>query len=429
MSVLGRLRYLSLVLPLACAEPGDAVEDDTDAPSSADVTTGSDDAGDNNETGEVVEDAQYLAVGILRMPEGRSGYGTVLNTLGSDAVIDLSQSGVFPGLGSLGAADDPDGEFFVGVAESPLIQRYATNDDGTVTKTGELSVLPFGSISGAGFMSIVDESKGYLFSYLSQSIIVFDPSEMVLVEELPVDFNLPAGYNPFFSNVALRDGNRIVMATLGVRSDAVVYPKTRAVILDTDTNEITYAEQEGCGGLTWAVKDADGNLHFGPLLRIAASILTDTAGEDPTKSCIVSMRAGASAFDDGLTDLLQLAGRPVGSLVPGPGNLAYVMAMSEDAPEVTPESAPLLNLSENWTYNAIDLTNPVELTPVAGFEDVSGYPISYSVLEAGNDAPTPFLVRVSGDFAESTIFDVSDPANPVERYTAPGSAVAVFRLR
>lgn len=40
-------------------------------------------------------------------------------------------------------------------------------------------------------MMIVSPNKGYLFSYLTQSMIVFDPESMVLVRDVPVDFNLP----------------------------------------------------------------------------------------------------------------------------------------------------------------------------------------------------------------------------------------------
>lgn len=373
------------------------------------------------------ESAQYLAVGRFSTPEGQFGYGNILNSIGPDTVIDLEQAGVFPGIGSLGVADEPNGEFFVGVAESPLIQRYQATADNSVELTGEFSVFPFGAPSGVGIMLILDRNKGYLFSYLTQSIIVFDPEAMELVREVPVDFNLPPGIPGFFGNVALRDGNRVVIMTMGSLG-GVIHPATRAVIVDIETDEVRYADREGCGGLVYATKDTSGNLYFGPLLRLATEVLVGVA--DPAnQSCILRIARGADDFDPDFVDLLELAGRPVGGLVSGPGDSAYLLALADGAPAVDLDNFSELNITENWSYKRIDLTNPSELLPVPEFENVSGGLVSYEVLEAGRTEPTPFLVRVSANGSESTVFDVSDPSAPAERYTAPGRAITVFRLR
>ncbi|MEM9728621.1 MAG: hypothetical protein AAF997_08555 [Myxococcota bacterium] len=134
----------------------------------------------------------------------------------------------------------------------------------------------YGAIPATGVMVIVDETKAYLFSYLTQSIIVFDTEEMVLLREVPVDFNLPDGITGFFSNVALRDDDRVVITKMGSRG-GVAYPATRAVFVDTETDEVTYADYQGCSALTYAAKDASGNIYFGPLLRLATEILVGVA--------------------------------------------------------------------------------------------------------------------------------------------------------
>ncbi|MEM7137716.1 MAG: hypothetical protein AAF500_14125 [Myxococcota bacterium] len=394
---------------------------------STDRADGGDGVGGSAGGNEQGERAQYLAVGTFSTPEGRFGYGNLLSSLEPGTEIDLEASAVFPGIGAIGVADEPNGEFFVGVAESPVIQRYRASEGGGVELTGELSVFPFGAPSGTGILVIVNPNKGYLFSFLSRSMIVFDPESMSLVQNVPVDFNLPDDVPAFFANVALRDGNRVVIATMGSKN-TVIYPATRAVIVDTETDEIKYADREGCGGLVYATKDAAGDLYFGPLLRLATEILVGVA--DPaSEACILRMRAGADEFDPDYADLLEVAGRPVGGLVPGPGNSAYLLAHADDAAPVTINNYLDLNVRQEWSYQTIDLADPSRLRPVLGFDDVAGGLVSYEVQEPGRAEATPFLVRVADDISESRVFDVTDPSAPIERYAAPGLALRVFRLR
>ncbi|MEM9072714.1 MAG: hypothetical protein AAGE52_29685 [Myxococcota bacterium] len=375
--------------------------------------------------------AEYLTVGITYSPEGQSGYGTILPSLAEGTQVSLDTSVVIPGLGSLSVPPSSDGVFYVGLAESPRIQRFEAVGDGTVTMTGEVDLLRFGAVTGAGILVVPDGPRGYLFNVFTRDLIVFDTEEMTLIENIDIDLGQPEGVDEYYSNVALIDGDRVVITTLGVRpEDTTLTTRTRAVFVDIETSEVTYADSERCGGLTSAVKDASGNLYFGPILRHGSDILAGTAGDSPGPLCILRIASGATEFDEEFVDLFALTGgRPAGGLSQGAGDTAFLVVREEDAPELTPENVREANLEEDWSYHAIDLTDPTSVQRVPGIPSGAGYSVAWSVRESAAVEPTPFLVRIDQGFGSSTVYDVSDPLAPVVRLRAPGAAVATFRLR
>lgn len=378
------------------------------------------------DAGSLEDRAQYLAAGTVVSPAGRSGYGALINSLAEDTVIDIEETSVFPGVGSLGVLDDGSGQIFVGSAESARITRFEAAPDNSVTATGELSVQPTGAFSAAGLMVVVSPRRGYLFSAVRPEVIVFDPTAMELVGGIPVALEPRS----FFGDVAFEDDGRLVAITLSLREDASVVPRTRAVIIDTATDEVSYADHDGCGGMRYGARDAEGNMYFAPLLRQAAAVLTDTAGEPASPACVLRLPTGASSFDPEVLDLLELTGgRPAGTMAQGAGNTAYILVYNEDAPPVTPETAAAINTEEVWSYRALDLTDPTALQPVPGLAGLAGLAASFAVVEGDAADPTPFLVRSADGFGMSTLIDISDPAAPRARFTAPGSLLLLFRLR
>ncbi|MEM1417271.1 MAG: hypothetical protein AAGH15_20405 [Myxococcota bacterium] len=373
---------------------------------------------------------QYLLVGVTRSPEGRSGYGTIVPSLDVGTEVSLETAVVLPGLGSLAMEAEPEGVFYVGLAESPRIQRFESTPDLGVIMTGEFGLLAAGTPTGAGIMVIANARRGFLFNVFTRNLIVFDPLEMLLIEEVEVDLGQPDEATPYYSNVALIDGERIVITTLGVRRDISLTPHTRAVFVDIETAEVTYADYDGCGGLTSAVKDDAGNLYFGPILRHGSSLVTGTAGEPESPLCVLRIARGATRFDPELIDLFALSGgRPAGVLTQGLGDTAFLLQRRADAEPLTVDNIGEANLREEWSYVSLDLRNPVALEPVPGLERVAGNGISLLVREGDAARPTSFLVRVAEDFSRSTVVDVTNPSEPVERFVTPGSASAVFRLR
>ncbi|MEM7135161.1 MAG: hypothetical protein AAF500_01210 [Myxococcota bacterium] len=409
------MKFVCILLLLGLAACGDGT----------DATTDTDPAPDPESDAQ----AQYLVGGVVYAPEGPFAYGVIVDELTLDVEVDLETSGIFPGLPTIGFPDEPNGTFYVGLVESPRIIRYHVDEEGTLTETGELSVLPFGQISAGGSIVIINESRAYFFSGLNLDLVVFDPTEMVLLELIELDIKTPEGGQSYFSYTPARDGDRIVITASHVRADVTTSPNSQAIFIDALTGEVEYDDLEGCGGFVEHAKDAEGNLFFSTFPRQSAMRIAGLAGDPACPGCIARIAKDASRFDTQWIDLVGLAGSPAGSLAQGPGNTSYIMVYDDEETPVTQDSALILPTIPSWSYAAIDLTNPTTLTPVPGLPTSAGVVISFSVVEGDAQTATPFIGISQGDFAGTDLYDMSDPSAPELRMRLPGLASGALRLR
>ncbi|MEM7605261.1 MAG: hypothetical protein AAF411_07880 [Myxococcota bacterium] len=369
----------------------------------------------------------FLVGGVTISTEGRNGYGVLVPALNDDREVRLEDAISVPGQPAIAASPNRNGRFYVGLDESPVVQAYEANVDGSAQLIDELSFAPFGASAASGPLVVPNDERAYVFDLNMLSMYVFDPQRMELIEAVDLDVNTPPGGSHNFSFPA-RDDERILLAINTFRADGTAAPRSRMAFIDTRTSAVTYADIEGCGRLGWSAKDAEGNLYFATHPAQAGLVFGGLAGDPAAPPCMASVARGTATFRPGFVDLAELAGAPAGGLAQGPDGTAYILVFDDEATPVTEANGDTLSLSLGWTYVQVDLAAERLLEPLAALGEGVGVPIDFSVDEGDGDV-TPFIVTIGPLFSSGTIYDVSQPDVPVARLTIPGIPFGALRLR
>ncbi|MEM9194644.1 MAG: hypothetical protein AAGF12_36030 [Myxococcota bacterium] len=373
---------------------------------------------------------RFLVGGITITPDGRVGYGVVVDGLRSDVEVDLTQAATFPGQPAIAASPALDGTAWVGLDEEPVVQRYRLGDSDQLEFEAEFSAAPLGLTSASGGLAVVSPEKGYLFDLDSLSIVQFHPTEMLLGNSLPIEGveTEPGETNNF--SFLVRDGDRIIVVVNFFRADGTAIPRSRAVFLDTRTDTLSYADIEGCGRLGWSAKDADGNIFFATHPAQAGLTAGGLAGAPPSPACMATIPAGEASFRDGFLDLETLASAPAGALAQGVDGAGYTLVFDDPTIEVSQDNGDQLSLLPGWSYYSFRFGDEeATLTRVPGLDRGLGIAIDFQVREGDGPEETPFIVQIGLGFGRSTAYDMTDPAAPVARLDFPGIPFGAIRLR
>jgi len=378
---------------------------------------------------------RFLVAGVTIDPEGRTGYGVVVDSLDQDVDVDLTRAAIFPGQPSIAPSPARDGRVWVGLAEEPVVQRYGLGPDDTLVFQDEVSFAGRGLRSAGSGLVVVSPSRGYVFDLDTLSVVGFDPTEMILRESLPLEgVDTPPGGSNNFSFIA-PDGDRIVFIVNGFREDGTAVPRSRAVFLDSRSDTLSYADIEGCGRLGWFARDGSGDLWFATHPAQGGLVAGGLAGTPPSPACLARIPTGGTTFAEGFVSFGDLVESPAGALVQGPGGSAYTLIFDDPDTEVTEDNGDQLSLTTGWSYYRLQLDDldsdqgAADLERVPGLSPGLGIAIGFDVPEGDAVAPTPFIARIGSFFQTSTFFDLSDPDGSRERVTAPGISIGAFRLR
>lgn len=191
------------------------------------------------------------------------------------------------------------GWVFVAPPDRPSILRYAVDEDGQLQPDGEVSFAAYGFTSlyidpwGNTFIS---PTKAYLHSSTDGTSIVWNPTAMEIVREIPPSQNLVRGTTSLNGSPAAVRGNRLFRTIFWTNWDAWE-TSTEQYLAVYDINEdrmIALVPETRCPGLSnWIDKDEAGNLYFSNWIWNVSETLVRNA----PKSCAVRIPPTSDQFD------------------------------------------------------------------------------------------------------------------------------------
>lgn len=375
----------------------------------------------------------FATGGWLTTPDDEYvGYLTVLRDITATGSVDLGRAVEFPGDIVYGSPGD--GRVYVVLATEPTIQRFRLDESDELELDGEMGLAQYGVADGVRkaapvFMAL---DRAYYFDHGTLQLIVWDPSTMTTSRAISLAELEEEGFG-LRTNYLHRDGARLLLSASYFRlTDEEGYAKlNRVAIIDTDTGDVTYADDTRCGGAAFHAVDSSGSLylasHPGHAAALAVGMAHTEGKSEPAASCLVRIRANASEFDpDYFVDLNELSGGFTGGLMQGAGDQAYVLTY--DGPALTPSDYFRATRADAWAVHGITLGDEADTyRRVPRLPLISGYGFAF-VAETGS-RQTPFIITVSGDFSEGTYYDASDASGFERALTLPGSPGPSIRLR
>lgn len=320
------------------------------------------------------DDALFAVMYEVYEPNGDSN--SYLNVLS-----DLDIEEVDPGLGREYAGGRAfvqtyGGKVFVGDAAAPIVTRYSVGDSGELEEEESISFANFGLTTGqfdTWNVTFLSPQKAYLMDFTEGTTIIWNPSTMTILGEIPSPEEfLREGLSFESSPAAVRDG--VLYRTVNwVDYDTAEYSTDYLLVrFDTETDEIIdMVPETRCpvpGNLTYT--DEVGNIYFSNWVWPVAGTIMRGA-PDP---CVLRINAGEDGFDPDWTFEYQdvTEGRHGAMFTYLGDGQALVSAFYEDRTSFDDETNPWDYVgSMNWRVWNVDLTT-LESSPLEGLDYNAG---------------------------------------------------------
>jgi hypothetical protein len=276
-------------------------------------------------------------------------------------------------------------------------------------------------------MIFPNPKQAWLFDMSSAQAIEIDLEAMALGRIVDISAVIdpdPARFPQTYLNAQplRRRGPWVVAETYAFEFEQEAFSTTsRIVLFDPTTGELVVNDSP-CGGLSYTAQAENGDLFFSTDPLVAAVHALDPARAPAP--CLVRLPADATAPDPATVALMPLAGDlPVGGLIPGSGDTAYLRVLDTATVPLTPNDTGLgLYATPNWHTWRVNLTAPtsaerLERSPIAGgivFFEIGGA-IYQNESDSGFAQTT--LVRTTGDDAMASALSL------------PGVPFSIVRVR
>ncbi len=231
---------------------------------------------------------------------GSNSYLSLVESLDIEEV-DVSRAREFGG--GRAFIQEYGGKLFVGDASAPTVTRYAVSEDNELVAEGNISFANYGLDVGqfdAWNVTFIGPDKAYLLDFKSGTTIIWDPSTMEIVGDIPPpDGILREGLSLEGTPGVVRDGllfrtfNWVDYDTAGYSTDFLL------AIYDVESDELLeVAEETRCpvpGNLVH--QDEAGNIYFSNWIwPVAGTIMNDAPAP-----CVLRINAGERVFDPAWT--------------------------------------------------------------------------------------------------------------------------------
>ena len=193
-----------------------------------------------------------------------------------------------------------DGAIFVGHPSEPTIARYEVDGAGKLTSDGEISLANFGITTGsldAWNVSFISADKAYLLNFEEGNTVIWDPTEMEIIGEIPPPEELSREGFVLEGSPALIRGDRLYRSFNFVNYDDFVYDRQGLLaIYDTQSDEVLeIVPQDRCPALgNLAHEDEAGNFYFSNWIWPVA----DTLMYEGPETCVLRINADEDRFDE-----------------------------------------------------------------------------------------------------------------------------------
>jgi hypothetical protein len=358
----------------------------------------------------------FVTSSVVFSSEGESTYVSSLATL-EDQEIDLKRARELPGWSGIWGHG---GKLFVGDGESPVITRYAVDDQGTFTNEGELSFLEHGAHSADTLF--VSADKAYVFA---EDAVVWEPEALQIVES----FGLPevAAREGGLQYSGLRTGrgtavrgDRAYIATNWANWDEYdVAEDSAIVVIDTRKNEIIETLPVPCPYLDVASLDDDGTIYFSNWVYS----LGPTLSSGKAKACAVRILPGEDRLDRdwSLTFADVTEGREAAALRALGDGKALISVYHDEQADLTADHAALAD-GPNWRFWILDLRT-LAASPLEGIGFHAGG-FNTARIDGRN-----FLLVPSGDYETTTTYELLPDGSAEPRWESRGWSTQLLRLR
>lgn len=191
------------------------------------------------------------------------------------------------------------GEVFVGDASAPIVTRYSVGKDGQLVEEDSISFANYGLTTGqfdTWNVTFLSPKKAYLMDFTEGTTIVWDPSSMQILGDIPSpDEFLVEGLSFESSPATVRDD--VLFRTVSwVDYDSAEYSREFFLVrYDTEKDEIIdMVTETRCpvpGNLVHT--DEAGNIYFSNWVwPVAGAIM-----HDAPEPCVLRINAGEDGFD------------------------------------------------------------------------------------------------------------------------------------
>ncbi|MEM9073363.1 MAG: hypothetical protein AAGE52_32965, partial [Myxococcota bacterium] len=367
------------------------------------------DAGDADAAlGEPVE--RFAVVVAVRGTGVDSTSVVLVDDLGADTAIDLSESLVVPSLGSAFGSPFERDVLFAWSGDAPRLTRFRVRRDGSFVEEAELALdgrvlTPPRGVAVTDFM-VVARDKAYLLDSASGAIIQWNPETMVMEARLdvPGDIEIPGPrLGPVTGDDQLLTDDELVF-TVGFTNSREdnISSTSFVVFVDIANDEVRRVlTPDECGYLRHGRTTATGDFLFSTGVRSTAYEVS-SAGRIGGPSCI--LRVAGDTFN---AEVLAPPGaltedRAAGSFIFVSDDSAFVRVLDETALPGEPTSLTRLELNNGqyWRWGFVRDFASGEFEVVAGSELRAGFAPSWEV------AGRRYAVEYETDFIGSRILEL-----------------------
>lgn len=354
---------------------------------------------------------------------GSNSYLALLDSLDVDAV---DPSTAIEYIGGRAFLQTWNGWIFVGEPTSPIVHRYSVGADGSLEDERTISFANFGLEAGIidpWSLSFVNDDKAYLFDYREGNHIVWDPTTMEILGEIPAppEFHRE-GLSIDGSPAAVR-GDRLYRSVFWADYDTATWSTDHLLAVydttsDTLVDLITETRCPAPGNLTH--QDDAGNIYFSNWIwPISGTLLRDAP-----PSCVLRVPPGSDTFDPSWTLSYDTVseGHQGAMFTPLGDDRALVAIFDESATEFDATTDPWdLAGRPVWNIWDIDLATGTG-APVEGIPPNTG-----AYTPALFDDRTFLLVPTEG-WASTDLYELTDDG-AVPGLDIPGWSFAFVQVR
>jgi hypothetical protein len=248
--------------------------------------------------------------------------------------------------------------------------------------------------------------------------VVWDPSAMEIVTTIDLSYLKKAGLDAEFWTVSYRDGKVYVPVRYANWNTGVIDPSVTLVIIDAATDSIVAtATDDRCASGGRPVFAPDGDAYvMADGRNWSAQLFATVAGQPVPPTCLLRIRAGATAFDpDFLVTLPSLTGGlDAATELETADNGAGVAYARMFRPEALPRGVEIGADFAFWGYRAFEMWRLDFANAAASGAPravaVAGLPLSSLGFE-GSTVDGKLYLGDSPDYVSSTIYEL-DPAAP-----------------
>ncbi|MEX2564350.1 MAG: hypothetical protein WD431_00225 [Cyclobacteriaceae bacterium] len=315
---------------------------------------------DNNVNPNNNEDPLYGFLAAVNDPDGRVNFLHTTTELGPDNSFDRETALELPGYSRFWAREQSK-EFLIGQSEDMTITKWRINDDGEFEK-GEIVSLQGEGVTWIGQRgAFVSDTEFYYIDNTQGQIIVINTEEMVIDRIIQLPPQLGEEYEGLYS-VGLNGAYPVANGKLYITVtwsdyESITKDATGVAIVDLNSDQVTYAEDDRLAGGLLPVLTENGDLY------ISSGWITNYGQQlrkDGVKGGMLRIKAGETDFDPDFFIKFDKVGQDI---VPSPvNNKAYIRVLDEGIMPWSGDKVAGDYFDNHWQVALIDLpTGDIEI--------------------------------------------------------------------